>query len=434
MAQVPWSLELKDLLTKMDRFGEKYALYDYTTGPYAQVPRRLVSHMTPEFDYRVTRAPLPQLIALKGPRMAEQAKVINDSVTLFKKGIDHVVEAPTGFGKTYVGCSVANELRQPTLVIVTKNDLVKGWRDTAQHLIGVPPDQIGHVQQDTEKWVGCRIVTAMIHTLVERQYDPQFYDNFGLVIFDECHRLGAEYFVNACKLFPAAHRLGLSATTDRSDGKWDMVEAHIGPVMVKGTWVPMKPKILVKKTGVKLPMASKKTADGWVKAPMEVVPGRMAPVTKFLAEHVARNREIAEFTKAAYDADRHVLILSDLIDGHLRKLFHYLIEVGIPAEEIGYYIGGMKEHELAVTKKKRVVLATYMMVGEGTDVPHWDSLCMATPRSNIRQAVGRVLRLLPDKKQPVVLDLVDDNGVLMNFHYSRLKQYYGIGAEVVNLD
>ena len=337
---------------------------------------------------------------------------------------------------TYVGCAVAGELAQRTLIIVTKNDLIKGWKDTLIHLFGVDPAKIGHVQQDQCKYKGCNFVIAMIHSLVCREYDPEFYQYFGITIFDEVHRLGADYFAQACGKFPTALRLGLSATPKRGDGKEKLFEAHIGPVMVRGSWVPMAPKVLVKQTGWKVPVVSQRDdQDGvWKKLPMKVTPGRMMAVVKALASSKERNQEIAKFVKSAYDAGRTIVVMSDLIEDHLTPLFHFIVQAGVPGEHVGFYHGAIKKNELEnVKNNKRVVLATYAMCSEGTNAPHWDTLVLATPRSNVKQAIGRILRLVPDKRQPVVLDLVDENSVLKSFYYSRLRQYYSVGGETLDV-
>jgi superfamily II DNA or RNA helicase len=74
---------------------------------------------------------------------------------------------------------------------------------------------------------------------------------------------------------------------------------------------------------------------------------------------------------------------------------------------------------------RRVVLGTYGMAAEATDVPQWDSLVLATPRANIKQPIGRVLRELKGKKEPVILDIVDeDSWVCRKYAESRLKQYH----------
>lgn len=434
-ALVPYSKEVVDLLSHKDKFGNEYKMFEHSQGqPYIRVPRGLVDRAKAEHDHTVVNH-AAQSIALAPPRNDDQAHCIAKSLALLKTGQDHIVEAPTGFGKTYVGGSVSNQLEQVTLVVVTKNDLVKPWKDTFINLLGYSPSEVGHVQQDICNYKGCKVVVAMIHSLVCREYPPDFYSHFGLVIFDEVHHLGADYFVQAASMFPACFRLGLSATPKRSDGREKMFHAHIGPVMVRGNWVPMKPKILVKKTGWKVPMVSRRdpSTGTWARVPLEVVPGRMVAVLKALAKDPARNTEIATFVRAAFDAGRTTLILSDLIDGHLKPLFHYLVTAGIPGENIAFYIGSCTPAELARAKVSRVVLGTYQMVGEGTDVPVWDTIVLATPRANIKQALGRIMRHLEGKPTPTALELVDDNPMLIDFYYSRLRQYYSVGAEIIEV-
>lgn len=438
-ALVPLTPEVLDLLTKTDRYENPYVLYrqDTPDSPNAWVPRGLVNRQDcPVKDQFLSFAPTDSTVAVKPPQTEDQANCIKQSIALMKHDVDHVIEAPTGWGKTYGGCAVAGAIAQRTLIIVTKNDLIKGWRDTLIHLFGVSPDKIGHVQQDQCKYKGCNFVIAMIHSLVCRDYDPEFYQYFGLTIYDEVHRLGADYFAQACKRFPTALRLGLSATPKRGDGKEKLFEAHIGPVMVRGTWVPMAPKILIKQTGWKVPIVNQRDdLDGvWKKMPMKVTPGMMMAVTKAIASDKARNEEIGLFVKSAYDSGRTVVVMSDLVDGHLTPLFHVIAQAGVPGEHIGFYHGTIKKNELEnVKNNKRVILATYAMCSEGTNAPHWDCLVLATPRANVKQAIGRILRLVPGKRQPVVLDLVDDNSVLKGFHYSRLKQYFSVGGETVNV-
>ena len=166
---------------------------------------------------------------------------------------------------------------------------------------------------------------------------------------------------------------------------------------------------------------------------MVVVPGRMMSLYKDMGTDVARNTEIAEFVFQAFQAGRRCLVLSDLIEGHLHHLFQYIVSTGISGENIGYYVGGMTAQERNVSKNKPVILGTYKMTSEGTNVPHWDTLVLATPRADIRQSVGRILRFVTGKKDPVVLDLVDDHPVLKNLYFSRLKQYYSLKSTIVEV-
>lgn len=435
MATVPFSSEIAGYLTYKDRYDNPVVLYERPeNATWMLVPRGVVNPYNAVVDGRTTNN-LGAINCKMPPRYADNARCVKESLSLLQNGIDHITEAPTGWGKTYHGCAVAAALGEATLIVVTKNDLIQGWHKTLINLIGVPADQIGHVQQNKCLYKGKRFVIAMVHSLVAREYEPEFYKNFGLVIFDEVHRLGADYFEQVCRLFPAMHRLGLSATPKRKDGRFKSFEAHIGPVKVRGINVPMSPKIVVKQTGWKVP--SFKVFDGdkgqYVYKEMPFQAGKLGAVVKRMGSDAVRNQEIAEFVKQAYDAGRHILVLSDLIDGHLKLLFHVIAKAGVPGNEIDYYIGGRTQADLDAAKKARVVLATYSFTTEGTDVPHWDTLVMATPKASVAQAIGRVMRFVEGKKTPVVLDLVDDHAVFRSYANSRLKDYFNVKAEIVKV-
>jgi superfamily II DNA or RNA helicase len=430
MSAYPYNYVLHKKFKFESKFGEAVDMA-YKEGALLYVPREAVP--MGEIDYRRSFPPVAINCSFE-PRNEEQATLPDYSLNLLRKGISHVFNAPTGWGKSVAGGYIACALGQPTMVVVNKTDLMDSWYDAIVNVLGVPPSMVGKVQQDICDWQGKRIVIGMAQSLcIPDRYDAEMFRYFGLLIVDEVHQIPTEFFGNIFKLFPARYRLGFSATTDRKDGKWQIVEANIGKVLIHGKLVPMKPKILVKQSGWRIPRRKVYENGELIEVPIPYTPGRMTHVTKAMAGSRPRNMEIVNFAKAAYEAGRTVLILSDLIDDHLKLLFLLLTQNGIPGEHIGYYIGGMTKQQLEVTKGAKIVLATYKMVATGTNVPRWDSLCFATPHSDIRQALGRILRAMEGKKQPVALDLVDFDKIYQNFFSARLSQYYSVGAEIKRL-
>lgn len=428
MSAVIYTPNLESLFQFQPKFGEIVDM-SYRFGPMLMIPRG--SAPVGEVDNRTTR---PAAISCKiGPRDDDQASCIQKSVAFLKSGRDHIFEAPTGFGKTICGILIAAQIGQATLILVTKEDLMNGWKlDLLK--AGVPADKIGHVQQNKcdyqDKW----FVLAMVHSFVgNSSYPEELYGYFGLVIFDETHKMAADTFVKACHRVRAKMRLGLSATPTRKDGKTLMLHQHIGPILVRGKLVPMKAKILVKKTGWKIPRKSKVVNGEWKHVPLHHGPGRMMLVNAALAADPIRNKIITDFVVSCLKSGRQVLMVSDMIDKGLVPMFHLLAKAGVPGEDIGYYISGKKPHELVSAAGKRVILATYGMVAEGTNYPDWDSLVPMNPRADIKQTLGRILRSKPDKKQPVMLDLVDGDSIFHGFYGSREKQYYEVQAEIVKL-
>jgi superfamily II DNA or RNA helicase len=430
MAAYPWSATLEKEFKFISKYGDPVNM-SYRDGGNLYVPRECVP--LGKVDYRKSYPPVA-INCNFVPRHKEQEILPFKSLELLKSGQNHIFNAPTGWGKSIAGGVIACALGQPTMIIVNKTDLMDSWYDAIVNVLGVPPHLVGKVQQDTCDWQGKRIVIGMAHSVcIPDRYPPEMFRHFGLLIVDEVHQMAPDFFSVVFKLFPAKYRLGFSATTDRKDGKWKIVTCNIGPVLIHGVMVPMTPKILVKQTGWKIPRRKQYLNGDLIETPIPYTPGNMTLVTRAMCASNSRNMQIVEFVQAAYKAGRTTLVLSDLIDNHLKRLFLLLTENGVPGEQIGYYIGGMKKHEYETTKKAKVVLATYAMVSTGTNVPHWNSLVFATPRSDIRQSLGRILRAMEGKKQPVALDLVDWDKIYAGFHMSRLTQYYGVGAEIVRL-
>jgi superfamily II DNA or RNA helicase len=74
---------------------------------------------------------------------------------------------------------------------------------------------------------------------------------------------------------------------------------------------------------------------------------------------------------------------------------------------VGYYVGGMSEPELKNTEKKQVILASYSMASEGLDIPSLNAEFLITPKTDIVQTVGRVLRAKHAYADPVIYDIID---------------------------
>ena len=110
---------------------------------------------------------------------------------------------------------------------------------------------------------------------------------------------------------------------------------------------------------------------------------------------------VAEY---ATDPNRRILILSERRN-HLTDIGEALEAVG--GISYGFYWGGVKQSELEDAATKQVVLGTYHMASEGMDVPVLNTVVLASPKSDIQQSVGRILRRTDHPVTPTVVDFVD---------------------------
>jgi superfamily II DNA or RNA helicase len=87
-------------------------------------------------------------------------------------------------------------------------------------------------------------------------------------------------------------------------------------------------------------------------------------------------------------------------------------------------MGGMKQELLDESAKKRIVVGTFSLAHEGLDIPTLSAIVLATPHSDVRQAVGRILR----KEGPkLVIDVVDTWSVMNAMWRKRARIYAECG-------
>jgi len=411
-------------------------------GEHLFVPRHLTYSMGKDKRSTGTKVAWPKFNP-PPPRHSEQARVLEESLALLKADKSHIAKASTGFGKTYIGATLAAKLGYKTLVVVTKEDLLgeKQWRGAFKKFAGLKDSDIGIIRQGKCEVSDKIVCLALVHSLAKDKYPKWIHDDFGFVIFDEVHRMGAATFSTVCGMFNSKLRYGLSAGASgkkgmmRVDLKDFIFESHIGPVSVIAEFIPESPKVLVISTPWKIPMVSNGDAENPKIIPLPHEAGKVGHILVSLSKSSLRNQMVVELALKAWQRGRFVVVCSDLArDKHLDRLYGMAKAAGVPESDMGFYVGGMKEADREAAKKKHLVWATYGMVGEGTDVPWWDTMILGTPRANVKQAIGRVLREHPGKLRPMIVDLVDQESYVFSGYFkSRLALYNSseIGAEVI---
>jgi len=90
---------------------------------------------------------------------------------------------------------------------------------------------------------------------------------------------------------------------------------------------------------------------------------------------------------------------------------------------------------LANDREIKALFAT-TVADEGLDLPGLDTLILTTPTKSmgrIQQRIGRIMRRADDKKEPLVIDLVDRSKPLYYMHRKRSRFYKEVGCNVDDL-
>ena len=167
-------------------------------------------------------------LKFNGNLRKEQEPIFDIVMKTLKDKGGGIINLKCGGGKTVLSLRILVELNKKTMVVVHKDFLMTQWKDRIEEFI--PEAKIGKIQQNTIDIDGKDIILAMVQSLSMKEYDKDIFNSFGLIIFDECHHLGAEMFSKCMPKVASTYMLGLSATPNRKDGLRKVFEWYIGDI------------------------------------------------------------------------------------------------------------------------------------------------------------------------------------------------------------
>ncbi len=341
-----------------------------------------------------------------------------------------VLCAPTAFGKTVTAAAIIARRRVNTLVLVHRTELLKQWQERLQAFLGLDNNTakgvVGTIGGGKSKLTG-KIDIAVMQSLSRQGEVNALVENYGQIVVDECHHVGAASFDAILKRTKAKFVLGLTATPIRRDGQQPIIFMQCGPI--------------------------RRTAARPAGAPhdLEVVPrSRFAridlPATagiqdvfRHLANDLARTETIAAEAAAAFEQGRKVLVLTERTE-HLDAIGQAL-SVRVPTPFVLHGRVSKKQRAALITaldalppEAPRILLATGKLVGEGFDHPPPDTLVLAMPvswKGTLQQYAGRLHREHASKADVRIIDFVDTgHPALLRMWEKRQRGYRAMGYRV----
>ena len=327
-----------------------------------------------------------------------------------------------GEGKTVVSIKAISYYKKKTIILLHKDSLAEQWKKRIIQFTNFEEKDISRLTTATyKKDLNKPIIISTVQTICSmyNKFDNLLEifkkANIGIMIADEVHGIiGPEQFSVASIQIPAKRCYGLSATPYRMNNK-DIMFLHLGniynPVSIdKNT---MEPKIVVLK--IKAGVMSKSNLVKWI----------------YYSNKFSKERYLKQLIKAKpYKAivkglvqqidksGRRMLFISDRI-----AILDWASEAVKNQNDVGFFIprsGKERKNHL----KRKMVYSTYGSSRDGLDEPELSCLVMSTPTSNIEQCIGRVLRTAPNKKEPIVYDIVDMECEEMVNRYEYRKRFY----------
>jgi len=323
-----------------------------------------------------------------------------------------LLELPCAFGKTCLALNIISRLNKKTFIIVHKEFLMNQWIERIQQFL--PKARIGKIQGPIIDIDNKDIVIGMLQSLSMKEYPPSIFVSFGLTIIDEVHHISSEVFSNSLFKLVTKYMLGLSATMNRKDGTTKVFKMFLGEVIFKGKRDEAREVVV---HGIKYEVDDDEFNE--VKTDYRGNPAYSTMISK-LCEYNRRSEFILQVLSNMLEQNPNQQIM---ILAHNKNLLKYLHDAVSHRNiaTVGYYVGGMKETALKETEGKKIVIATYAMAAEALDIKTLTTLIMATPKTDIEQSVGRILR--EKHSSPIVVDIIDNHDLFQN-QWRKRKTFY----------
>lgn len=313
-----------------------------------------------------------------------------------------VLCAPTAFGKTVTAAAMIARRGVNTLVLVHRTELLKQWQERLQAFLGVGNGVVGTVGGGKTKPTGKIDIAVMQSVSRQGEVNP-LVENYGQVIVDECHHVGAVSFDAILKRTKARYVLGLTATPIRRDGQQPIIFMQCGPIRytaAKPAGAPHTLEVLPRSRFTRIDLPT----DAGIQ-----------DVFRHLANDQVRTEAIADEVRDAIEQGRKVLVLTERTE-HLDAIMAALDGLE-PAPFILHGRMSKKQRAALVAAldalppdAPRVLLSTGKLVGEGFDYPPLDTLVLAMPvswKGTLQQYAGRLHREHAGKTDVRIIDFVD---------------------------
>lgn len=349
-----------------------------------------------------------------------------DGASLLKRSQQGLVILPCGGGKTFLGLHTISKVQRSTLVIVPKRDLLHQWAEDVEKLFKIKPNLYGAGKHQ----VGPITIATADALIAHPELDLS---RFGLVVYDEVHRVATALRKGLMRRIPARYRMGLTATPEREDGQTRVIEFIFGdkllvkeiPELVKAGYLVL-PKVKAVHTNftTNISFSEDPSARSWK---------QYNRLTDAIAADGMRNELICDLVKS--EKNLTWLILSPSRKKHAKHLAELLRDrTGLDVRCATSDVKGKKRKALmeGFQRGEFPVMTATSIADEGFNVRHLERVLLALPegsRGQTTQRLGRLMR--PEGQQPVVYDLVDVNVELLNRRWHKRKSVYRkLGMEI----
>ena len=308
-----------------------------------------------------------------------------------------MAQLPTGGGKTIVFSAIASEFikrGENVLILAHREELITQAADKLEVITGSP---VGIIKAGYKPNPLFPVQVASVQSMVNRL---NHFENFDLIIIDECHHATAKTYRDILGAFPNAYQLGVTATPIRTDktGFDDLFDALVtGPTVAE----------LIK-------LGHLSSFRLFADANPMTTKGCRTVAGDYSANAIAKANDVIELSGnlvnsyREYANGKQCVVFAVNVE-HSTAIAERYNQVGIPAHHLD---GKTPAEERRVTlerfKQGEIkVISNCQLFDEGLDIPALEAVQIAKPTKSLSrwlQMVGRSLRVSDGKEYAVIID------------------------------
>jgi len=376
------------------------------TSEYYYLPRLLYKKY-PEVELICNKQFTPRRIEVefKGQLRPEQTNIISQILEHWKTSDTPggIIEAPPGTGKTVLGVYLTCITKLATMVIVDNRKIADQWINEYLKFSNVSEKDIDIVKRK-EPTPGKKVYIAYVQTLLSRMKkdirnirESVKRCGIGLVLYDEVHRIATgQRYAKVSVLFDTPLLIGLSATPFSHGVHEFLMYNTIGPVIASGgEMMPCLLRRIFYNSGLSQYASSILSMGDETR--------RKAKYNSLITHSDTCKLVIRDQVEKLLKEGRQVFVVVLTVD-HAESLASFL------RSSLGVRTAALHRKNPNVTVDDKVIVSTYKMGSHGFNMPTLSAAIipiLLAGKVSLKQSIGRIVRRLPGKQQPIVVDLED---------------------------